>query len=142
MNSLSSKMGRIDQLIRDEEDYQELIVQVEGELCKAINYPLFTGRCRVADRVLLNTTAVELSLGTGGYHYVIHIDDAEKLKLKGEGHIMKLRYTPLQFKTFSIEEESGTYHQRIRDFQSLNGFPVAVGTLHSQVSVFLNYINI
>ena len=55
--------------------------------------------------MLLNTTAVELSLGTGGYHFVIaNLNNLESNFTKG-GHIMKLRYTPIQVKVDSVEEQ-------------------------------------
>jgi hypothetical protein len=42
----------------------------DGSEGSAIAYPALTGSCAVDDRVLLNTTAVDLSLGTGGHHFV------------------------------------------------------------------------
>ncbi|TMK68062.1 MAG: DUF3866 family protein, partial [Actinobacteria bacterium] len=49
----------------------ELEVEVDGERFPALAYPDLTGPVREGDVVLLNTTAVALGLGTGGFHLVI-----------------------------------------------------------------------
>ena len=46
----------------------------------------------------LNTTAVSLGLGTGGYHFVMGVIGREERDPQSPGHIMKLRYTPWQLK--------------------------------------------
>jgi len=45
------------------------------ELVRALAYPALTGRPGPGDRVLLNTTALDLRLGTGGYALVAAIPD-------------------------------------------------------------------
>ena len=66
----------------------------------------------MGDRVVLNTTAVDLGLGTGGWH-VVHWNTArEVFEDPGPGHIMKLRYTSLQVDAGSTEEhDAGTAHR-------------------------------
>lgn len=87
------------------------------------------GPVAVGDRVVLNTTAVDLGLGTGGWH-VVHWNLArETWERPGPGHIMKLRYTSLQVDTGAAEED----HPDLPD--DLGGVPVVVCTLHSQVGV-------
>lgn len=84
------------------------------------------GPVGVGDRVVLNTTAVGLGLGTGGWHVVHWNLSREHLDQPGPGHIMKVRYTSLQCDTGAAEED--------RDVPAdLAGTPVVVGTLHSQV---------
>ena len=62
------------------------------------------GPVAVGDRVVLNTTAVDLGLGTGGWH-VVHWNLArDAWSQPGPGHIMKLRYTSLQVDTGAAEE--------------------------------------
>jgi hypothetical protein len=81
----------------------------------------------VGDRVVLNTTAVDLGLGTGGWHVVHWNTERSGFDEPGPGHIMKLRYTSLQVDAGSTEEhdpETST---------DLGGMPVVVGGLHSQV---------
>ena len=56
--------------------------------------------------MVLNTTAVDLGLGTGGWH-VVHWNLArEELDEPGPGHIMKLRYTSLQVDAGAAEEHA------------------------------------
>src|SRR5215813_10171557 len=77
----------------------ELSVRVDGEseASRAIAYPSLCGEVRRGDRVLLNTTAVALGLGTGGAHVVIAVEGRDPSGLpEDDARIMKLRYTPLQ----------------------------------------------
>ena len=83
----------------------------------------------VGDEVVLNTTAVDLGLGTGGWH-VVHWNLARREWAGGSGgHIMKLRYTSLQADTGTAEE----HHPDLPT--TLDGAPAVVCTLHSQVAV-------
>ena len=55
----------------------ELEVAVDGRVpseALAIAYPTLTGRPEPGDAVLLNTSAVSLGLGTGGWHFVMALD--------------------------------------------------------------------
>ena len=62
-----------------------------------------TGPVAVGDEVVLNTTGVDLGLGTGGWH-VVHWNLArEEWSEPGPGHLMKLRYTSLQVDTGAAE---------------------------------------
>ena len=101
----------------------------------AVNYPDLTGTVEPGDEVLLNTTAVDLDLGTGGVHFVI----ANLSRPVGEfedspGHIMKLRYTPLQEAVLSVEEDDSPHQRKIQAFESLDGMPVVCCELHSQIA--------
>jgi hypothetical protein len=88
-----------------------------------------TGTVAVGDEVVVNTTAVDLGLGTGGWHPV-HWNLAHRtLEQPGPGHIMKLRYTSLQADTGTAEEHDDDTPSR------LDGLPVAVCGLHSQMAV-------
>jgi hypothetical protein len=115
------------------EDAQEMTVDVGGEQARAIAYTSLTGTINVGDCVLLNTTAVKLGLGTGGYHFVIANLSAQELTEQGPGHIIKCRYTPVQHSVLSVEEEDSPEREAIEKFQSLNGMPVVIGQLHSQL---------
>ena len=54
------------------EGLQRLQVEPDGgRPGAALNYTALVGECGVGDTVLLNTTAVELGLGTGGAHFVV-----------------------------------------------------------------------
>lgn len=83
---------------------------------------------------MLNTTAVDLSLGTGGYHFVVHNYNCKSLISTSQGHIMKLRYTPFQIKCLAAEEQGCPYHETINSFDSLDNKLVLVGSLHSMLA--------
>lgn len=108
-------------------------VLVDGEKAYALTEQI--GTVAVGDEVVVNTTAVDLGLGTGGWH-VVHWNLARSSwSTPGPGHIMKVRYTSLQSDTGAAEEhlDPGT---------DLGGVPVVACSLHSQVpivaSVFLD----
>jgi hypothetical protein len=53
---------------------------------------------------------------------------------KPHGHIVKLRYTPLQLAVLSVEEEGSPYHSILGESDSLAGMPVMVASLHSLIA--------
>ena len=110
------------------------MVELRDDVAKAINYNGLTGPIGLGDVVILNTTAVELSLGTGGIHFVIFNYSNESKNLHGKGHIMKLRYTPQQIKCLTAEEENSQYHQVFKDFKSLDNNIFIIGSLHSMLA--------
>lgn len=130
---IARKEGQVLVVRRDLGDYQELEVEVGGEKARAVNYPPLTGPCQVGDLVLLNTTAVELELGTGGFHYVMANLSRPEGELVGPGHIMKLRYTPAQVKVLAAEEEASPWHHELKNFPGLKKTPVVCASLHSQL---------
>jgi hypothetical protein len=98
-------------------------VLVDGE--RAYVLTQLTGDVAVGDDVVMNTTAVELGLGTGGWHVVHWNLNRRELHQPGPGHIMKLRYSSLQADTGAVEE--------LGDADDLDGMPVIACGLHSQV---------
>ena len=115
-------------------DAVEITVEIAGERAQAIAYTSLVGPVRAEDEVLLNTTAVTLGLGTGGYHFVIANLSAEETDEEGRGHVVKCRYTPSQNAVLSVEEEDSPERDAIEKFESLDGMPVVVGQLHSQLA--------
>ncbi|MFW6022695.1 MAG: DUF3866 family protein [Halanaerobiaceae bacterium] len=120
------------------------VIDTDEDICKAVNYDMITGKISIGDQIVINTTAVQLSLGTGGYHFVLlNLDNGFQKKdiavdenisaveSKQNGHIMKMRYTPLQLRTLSAEEEDSPYYDKIKKFQSLSNLPVIIIPLHS-----------
>jgi hypothetical protein len=86
------------------------------------------GPVDVGDDVVVNTTAVDLGLGTGGWH-VVHWNLSRRVwDAPGAGHVLKLRYTSLQADT-GVAEETG---DEMPD--DLGGCPVVACGLHSQVA--------
>ena len=55
--------------------------------------------------MLLNTTALDLGLGTGGYALVIAVPDRLPADPDGPGHLVKARYTPLQATVLGADEQ-------------------------------------
>lgn len=86
-----------------------------------------TGPVAVGEAVVVNTTAVDLGLGSGGWH-IVHWNLARgPWSQPGPGHLMKLRYTSLQVDTGAAEEAG-------EDPPSLGGVPVVVAGVHSQLA--------
>jgi len=127
------RQGKVVEILSQREGLTTVQLEIEGEQKKGIGYDDLIGEIRKGDQVLLNTTATSLELGTGGYDFIIYILNQARERAK-QGHIMKLRYTPYQIQTFSVEEQDSPYHERINNFHSLSGTPVVVGTLHSMLA--------
>jgi hypothetical protein len=115
----------------------ELDVSVDGTPVRALAYPALTGFPRVGDRVLLNTTALELGLGTGGYALVVAIPDRLPPDPALGGHLVKARYTPLQATVAGADEQGSPHHDMLRDANDIGGMPVVVADLHSALAAVL-----
>lgn len=85
----------------------------------------------VGDRVLLNVTALELGLGTGGFALVVALPDRLPGDDDGIGHIVKARYTPMQVAVLAADEQGSPHHEVLRDADDIDGMPVVVADLHS-----------
>lgn len=131
---LRVRWGEITEIISDLPEQQTVIVRVDGKEERGVVYPDLTGRVSPGDEVWVNTTALHLSLGSGGYHFIMGIRGREERDLSGPGHIMKLRYTPWQLQVLSAEEEEAPHREKIEGFASLEGAPVIVGALHSMIA--------
>lgn len=108
---------RLDELVR---------LEVDGAPC--IAYPRLTGSVEVGDDVLVNTQARDLGLGSGGFH-VLYANLTRGLDLPAaEGaHVIALPYTQAQVTLCYLEETAELP-------ASLDGLPVVLCTLHSQVA--------
>ena len=105
----------------------ELTVDVGGEARRAISFESMTGSVEAGDDVVVNTAAVDLGLGSGGFD-IVHVNLTRGLAGSGAGgaHVMKLNYSSLQHAVHPVEERSP-------ELQSLGGAPVAVISLHGQL---------
>ena len=114
----------------------ELRVAVDGEPgeADAISYDQLTGPVAVGDRVVLNTTAVALGLGTGGFH-VVMARQGGPVDTPGPGHVIKARYTPSQVQVLAVEEEGSPHRAAVAACTDLGGLPVVCAELHSMVPV-------
>jgi hypothetical protein len=130
----SRRLALVQDAVELSDHCQELRVELDGSLARAINYVPLTGPAARGDRVVLNTTAVELGLGSGGCHFVyLNLSNPENT-ISGEGHIMKLRYTPGQIRVLALEEEASPHHPLMCRALDLDGLPVLVAELHSQLA--------
>src|SRR6266567_1301480 len=109
----------------------------EGGPVRALAYPALTGRPRPGDRVLINTTALDLGLGTGGYALVIAVPDRLPPDPGLAGHLVKARYSPLQATVLGADEQGSPYHDVLRDADDIGGMPVVVADLHSALPAVL-----
>lgn len=140
INLISYRKAKVVEVEREDEFIAWIKVIFDGEVSKAVNYKNLTGNIKEEDVVVVNTTAVELSLGTGGYHYVMYNYSNETKKFENEGHIMKLRYTPFQIKCLAAEEVDSQYHDIFNNFVSLDNHIFIVGTLHSMLAPIASII--
>ncbi|WP_199873055.1 DUF3866 family protein [Inediibacterium massiliense] len=134
------KIGKVIQILKENENKTEVLVKIKDKEYKAINYNRLTGKIDLEDELILNTTALDLSLGTGGYHFVIANLSHPTKDLSEGGHIMKLRYSPYQLKVFASEEQDSEDHDIFNQFESLEGMPVIVGTLHSMLPAIVEVL--
>src|ERR1700727_3073779 len=115
----------------------ELDVSVDGTLVRALSYPALTGLPRPGDRVLLNTTALDLGLGTGGYALVVALPDRLPPDPVLAGQLVKARYTPMQACVLGADEQGSPHHDVLRDADDIGGMPVVVADLHSALPAVL-----
>ncbi|WP_119730593.1 DUF3866 family protein [Thermomonospora amylolytica] len=137
------RKGRVERVRREWPGSVELEVAVDGEpgrdgeIVRALAYPALVGRPEPGDAVLLNTTALALGLGTGGYAMVVAVPDRLPPDPSGPGHLVKARYTPLQATVLGADEQDSPHHELLRDADSLDGMPVIVADLHSALPPIL-----
>jgi Protein of unknown function (DUF3866) len=136
--------GRVTAILRRRPGATEVRVAVDGEAgapqagasepATAISYDQVTGPVEVGDRVVLNTTAVALGLGTGGFH-VVMARLGGPVDAPGPGHVIKARYTPAQVRVLAVEEEASPHRAAVAACTDLQGLPVVCAELHSMVPV-------
>ncbi|WP_174551848.1 DUF3866 family protein [Herbidospora mongoliensis] len=132
------RRGEVREIRREWPGALEIEVAVEdGTRCRALAYPPLVGRPEPGDTVLLNTTALAMGLGTGGYAMVVAIPDRLPQDPSGPGHLVKARYTPLQATVLGADEQDSPHHAVLRDADSLDGMPVVVADLHSALPAIL-----
>ncbi len=115
------------------EGTQELTVKIGEEKRRAILYPRWAAPASVGDAVVVNTTAVELDLGTGGLDFVVWNQAVDSYDAPGGGHIMKLRYTPAQCEVLAVEAQESPHHGVMQQARTLDATPVVATSLHSQL---------
>jgi uncharacterized protein DUF3866 len=125
----SFRTGTVLRLLEERRGLQRVEVDLGDGPERAYVLTQLTGPVAAGDRVVVNTTAVELGLGTGGWH-VVHWNLArEEWREPGPGHVLKVRYTSLQADVGSTEEHEAA----LVDCDTIDGLPVVAAGLHSQV---------
>ena len=100
-----------------------------------MNYVALSGRVETGDEVLLNTTAQTLHLGTGGYDYVIANLSRSGSPEFGAGERERPHHQgPLPALPAGRPDAGRAGAVRRRLGAQLDGFPVLVGQLHSQIA--------
>lgn len=117
----------------------ELEVDVPGEgTLRALAYTDAVGRPQPGDLVVLNTGALALGLGTGGYALVVAVPDRLPADPpRGPGHLVKARYTPSQQIVLGVDEQDSAHHGVLSDADDLGAMPVVVADLHSALPAIL-----
>ena len=90
-----------------EAPFQRLAVEIAGARRPAVADTVLVGPAQVGDDVVLNTQALDLGLGSGGFD-VVHANLTRGLEGEGTAgaHVMKLNYTSLQHAVMPVEAEA------------------------------------
>ncbi len=107
-----------------------MVALASGQPSRAYVLTELIGSVDIGDEVIVNTTAVDLGLGTGGWHFVHWNLRRREWQQPGPGHIMKLRYTSLQADVGSTEE----HHRELEHVETVDPLVVIASSLHSQLA--------
>ena len=127
----SFRVGTVHSVLLTRTGLQRIMIDLGGdEPERAYVLTKLTGAVALRDRVVVNTTAVELGLGTGGWHVVHWNLERGEFREPGPGHVLKMRYTSLQADVGSEEEHAAA---ALADTESIDAMPVVAAALHSQL---------
>src|SRR2546430_13800276 len=125
--------GVVWRVIAERQGVIRLMVRVGEADRRATGFTEVIGAVAPGDRVVVNTTAVDLGLGSGGEDFVVwNLAHTETGVLSG-GHILKMRYTPWQIDTLVAEAPESPHHAALAAASDIDGMPVVACGLHSQV---------
>lgn len=105
---------------------EPLTVEVAGESRRAWADPTLVGPVETGDEVVVNTEALDLELGSGGFD-IVHVNLTRGLEGGGaaDAHVMKLNYTSLQHAVDPVEAADSDLDRHP---------PVLVCLLHGQLA--------
>ena len=126
--------GKIVELTETRPDLVRARVSLPDGEVDAVGFPGMLGPLNAGDRIVVNTTGIDLGLDTGGVAFILWNLDGQPPEPKLEGHIMKVRYTPWQTEVVTAEAPESPHHEALVDVDSIDGMPVVACTLHSQVA--------
>lgn len=121
MAGLHLARARVLAVLDERAGLTRLSVEINATTATALCFHAFGPAPAVGDEVTVNTTAVDLGLGTGGAHLIV---PSVPTHAELPGHAMKLRYTPLQVAVDAVEEGGN-------EPTTLDGTPVIAIALHS-----------
>src|SRR5215831_17892927 len=129
----SYRAGVVSELLETRPGLQRVSVDLGAGGERAYVLTQLIGPVSAGDRVVVNTSAVELGLGTGGWHVVhwnLSRDEwSERTASPKAETVMKLRYTSLQ-----VDVRAEAVDPAEPGGDVLSGTPVVVGTVHSQLA--------
>src|SRR3990167_1575025 len=123
----SFRTGRGVKLLEGRPRLQRVEVGLRRGAERAYALTQLSGPVADGDRVVVNTTAVELGLGTGGWHVVHWNLERDDWQETGPGHIIKGRYTSIQADVGSTEE----HLEELAEVESIDGMPVVRSEEHT-----------
>ena len=110
----------------------------DGAEVPVLGYPELSGAPALGERVLLNTTALERGLGTGGDALLVaRLDELPEPRAQIAGHMVKARYTPLQTMVDALDDPAGEHHAVMRAAEDLERMPVVAADLHSSLPAII-----
>lgn len=125
--------GRVLEVLEESDDLVRARVETEAGTLEAVGYPGMIGAIEAGHEVILNTSGLEMDLGTGGVAFLVWDLDGALPPRDLDGHIMKVRYTPWQVNVMSAETPESPHHDALAHAMDLRGTPVVACSLHSQV---------
>jgi hypothetical protein len=114
------------------EDRSDLQVLRLGDR-RAVLFKRYCAPARTGDSVVVNVTATDLELGSGGDDFVVWNLSVDDYASAARGHVMKLRYTPMQTEVLAVEAPESPHHNVMSSAAELDGIPVLAASLHSQL---------
>ncbi|HVM35434.1 MAG TPA: DUF3866 family protein [Actinomycetota bacterium] len=130
----SFREGIVRDVIATHDGLMRIVVAIESDEVNASVFTDLTGDVAPGDRVVVNALGLDLDLGTGGEGFVLWNLSRPGRANISPGHIVKLRYTPLQTNVLAAESPESDHHEALRDVLSIEGMPVVACGLHSQIA--------
>ena len=105
---------------------QELVIDLDGRSRRAIADVALVGAAEIGDELIVNTQAVDLDLGSGGFD-IVHVNLTRGLGAAdgSEANVMKLNFTSLQHTVAPVDDQ---------DLVLPVTRPTAVLALHGQLA--------
>lgn len=129
------QIGRVVRILESRDGVVRALVEVTGDReRRATAFTQAIGPLAEGDPVVVNTTARDLELGTGGEDFVLWNLARTSAGTMSGGHVLKLRYTPWQVDALVAEAPESPSHDTLAAADSLEGMPVVACALHSQLA--------